>query len=168
MFRKILVIVALVFITILICGCFSTPAGKINFDPNLPSEETAYIVISQAIFVKEYNGINVQDTWYKNDKLRVNRVTLPAGEANLLFNIRAAFGRGNITYTLRIEDIQFKHNFEAGKEYTIGVYAGPNTGGFFSPKQKVYLAIWDRSISGGNPGNNYGSSIIRSWEISEF
>ena len=164
-------------ITILIIALFaflaisssaSAPPGKITLDPGLPLEESAVVVFHSSICVKEYNGIGVENEWYPKDKLRKMTITMPAGETHLLFDIYASFDRRNTTYTFRPKDLELKFNFEAGKEYTVSIYASKNEGDFFSPKQKVILAIWDKIYSDANPGNTEESHIVKSWELSEF
>jgi len=149
-------------IAVSLTGCFSLPPGKITIDTELPHEKTAVVVFSSAIYVKEYNGIDVKDTWYpKNifgDDLRKMTITMPAGETHLLFNIYASWSRGNTTYTFRPKDLELKFDFEAGKEYSVSLYAGKNEGNFLFPKQKVILAIWDQT----------GKNELKSWEIGEF
>ena len=148
-------------------GCFTIP-GKVVIDPDLPKENTALVIISEAIRVIEYNGIDVTKTWYSNNNPRVNKVTLPAGEATLFFNIRAVFARGNTEMTINLENLETTYDFEAGKDYTIGVYASQNIGTFFNPKQTLILAIWDKAISNANPGNTQNDRILKSWELGEF
>jgi len=128
-------------------GCFSTPPGNITIDPNLPKEEAAVVIFHDTIYVKEYNGIDVESEWYLKDGLRRVIATIPTGETHLLFDIYASFERGNTTYTFRPKDLELKFNFEAGKEYTVSLYASKNEGNFLFPKQKVVLAIWDRIYS---------------------
>lgn len=155
------------FTALIVSGCFSTPAGKIVYDPELSAENTTYVVFCGTIFVQEYNGINVSDTWYPRGKLRVNRVTLPAGDTTVGINIRGEFSRGNTIYTIRIDDVQLKYDFEQGKEYTIGLYIAENTGNFLFPKNKIMLAIWGKAFPDGSPGRTKPDLILKSWELGE-
>ena len=164
-------ILAIVFFAFLAMGSLlsiPTPPGKTTIDPDLPQEETAVVVFSDSICVKEYNGINVEKEWYPG-KLRKMTVTMPAGNTHLLFDILTVFERGNNNfYTFDPRNLELNFNFEAGKEYTVSVYASKNEGTLFNPKQKVVLAIWDKIYSSGNPGNNEGAHIVKSWELAEF
>jgi len=134
------------------------PAGTLTMDPNLPVEEAAVVVFGEAIYVKEYNGIDVEKAWYPKDRTREMTITVPAGEAHLLFDIYASWSRGNTTYSFKPKDMELKFDFEAGKEYTVDVYASRNIGNFLFPKQKVLLEIRDRK----------GKNELKSWEIGEF
>jgi hypothetical protein len=154
----------------ILSGCFSLPAkpGVITIDPNHPKEESAVLIFPDFLYIKEYNGIDVESEWYPNDKLRKVTATIPAGDTHLLFDVYMSYSRGNTTYTFRPKDMELKFNFEAGKEYTVSIYASKNIGNFIFPKQKIILAIWDRIYSDANPGNTEESHIIKSWELSEF
>jgi len=162
------ILVILLFAFLAVSSTASAPPGKIAVDPNLPVENAAVVVFSSSINVKEYNGIDVREEWYPKGRWRRVTATMPAGETQLLFDMDVSFGRGNNTYTYRPKDLELKFNFEAGKEYTVSVYASKNEGSFFIPKQKVVLAIWDKIYSDANPGNTEGSHIIKSWELAEF
>jgi len=159
------------FVAVSLTGCFSLfgpRPGKVAFDPSLPKEETAVIIFPEFIHVKEYNGIDIENEWYPKKKPRKVTATIPAGETHLLFDVNAGFSRGNTTYTFRSKDLELKFNFQAEEGYTVSMYASKNEGGFFSPKQKVILAIWDRIYSDANPGNTEENHILRSWELGEF
>jgi len=146
----------------------SAPPGKMTIDPDLSKAESAVVIFHNSINVKEYNGISVKDEWYPKGKWRRMTVTIPGGETHLLFDIDAGFDRGNTTYTFRPRDLELKFNFEAGKEYTVSLYASKNEGTLFAPKQKVVLAIWDKIYSDADPGNREGDHVIKSWELGEF
>jgi hypothetical protein len=168
-------IIGCAFITVIaisLTGClsllFAPRPGVITIDPDLPKEKAAVVVFHSSINVKEYNGIDVKDEWYPKDKWRKVTATIPGGETHLFFDIWAGFERGNTTYTFKPKDIELKFNFEAGKEYTVSIYASKNEGNFLFPKQKVVLAIWDKIYSNANPGNTEGNHIIKSWELGEF
>ena len=167
-------IVGFAFIALLavsLTGClslFGPRPGVITLDPNLPIEQSAVVVFHNSIYIKEYNGIGVNDEWYPKGKWRNITATIPAGETQLLFDIWVSFSRGNTTYTFRPKDLELKFNFEAGKEYTVSLYASKNEGTLFAPKQKVVLAIWDKIYSDADPGNREGDHVIKSWELGEF
>jgi len=167
-------IIGFAFIALLavsLTGCFSlfgTRPGVTTIDPNLPIEQSAVVVFTNTMYVKEYNGINVEKEWYPKDKLRKMTVTMPAGETHLLFDIYTSFDRRNTIYTFTPKDIELKFDFEAGKKYTVSLYASENEGSLLFPKQKVVLAIWDKIYSDANPGNRQGNHIVKSWEIGEF
>ena len=168
-------IFGLVFITVMaisLTGClsllFAPRPGVVTMDPNLPKEKAAVVVFHSSIKVKEYNGIDVKGNWYPKDEWRKITATIPGGETHLLFDIWGVFDRGNITYTFEPKDLELKFDFEAGKEYTVSIYASKNEGSFVFPRQKVFLAIWDRIYSDANPGNTHEDSIIKSWEFGEF
>jgi hypothetical protein len=161
----------IVLLAVSLTGCFSlfgTRPGVTTIDPNLPIEQSAVVAFQSSMHIKEYNGISTEKEWYPKDRLRKMTVTMPAGETHLLFDLYTSFSRGNTTYTFRPKDLELKFDFEAGKKYTVGVYASQNEGNFLFPKQKVVLAIWDKIYSDANPGNRQGKHIVKSWEIGEF
>ena len=160
----------LLFVTVVIAllatGCFSIP-HKLVFDPDLPKEETALVMISNTIIVNEYNGVDVRKAWYPANRARIYKATLPAGESSIHFDISATFSRGNRYITVNREKIELTYNFEAGKEYTIGVYGSKNKGNIFIPKNTLILAIWGQAFSNANPGRNRESEL-KSWELGDF
>jgi len=166
--RFIFILTFAAFTAVSFSSCFSTPPGKLAIDPDLPADKTSVVIFNESLFIKEYNGIDVKSKWYAKDRIRKMTVTLPEGEAHLLFDIYAAWNRGNTIYHFRPKDLELKFNFEAEKEYTVALYAGKNEGNFLFPRQKIYLAIWNRIYSDANPGNREENNIIKSWEIGEF
>ena len=151
-----------------ISSATSAPPGKITLDSDIPTEESAVVLFNNSIYVKEYNGIDVEKEWYPKGNYRYMTVTMPAGETHLLFDISVSFRRGNTYYTFDPKNLELKYDFAPGKEYTVSLYASKNEGGLFNPKQKVVLAIWDKIYSNADPGNNEGDHIIKSWELAEF
>jgi len=168
LFRFVFIAVVAVTFTGCFSLLFSVSAGKTTINPDLPKEKAAVVIFNRGLYVKEYNGIDVEDAWYPKGNLRHMTVTMPAGETRLLFDMHVQFQRGNTIYSFRPKDLELKFNFEAGKEYTVGVFASKNEGNFFIPKQKIVLAIWDRIYSGADPGNREENHIIKSWELGEF
>jgi hypothetical protein len=137
-------------------------AGTVVYDDSLPAEASTLVVIGDAIHVLEYNGIAVEEAWYPNGKYRINKVTLPAGETSLLFNYDSTIKRGDYTYTLRGKSIELRFNFEAGKEYTVDMYAK------FSSSSEYGVAIWDFVSKSGTLGGGDDSRIIKSWKLGAF
>ncbi|MDR0638735.1 MAG: hypothetical protein LBG27_07540 [Spirochaetaceae bacterium] len=138
-------------------------AGKVVFDDSLAPEESAVVVFGNSIHVLEYNGIGVEDAWYPKKKYRINTVTLPAGEASILFDYYVSISRGNTIYPASGEGIELKFHFEAGKEYTVVAYT--KTEGFIFVKIEYGLAIWDHATT-SSPGS-IGKSV-KSWKLGEM
>jgi len=157
-----------VFAFLAISSATAPAPGVASIDPDISPERAAIVVFSHAIKVKEYNGIDVKEEWYPEGKSRKMTVTMPGGETYLLFDIWASFDRGNTTYTFNPKDMEMKFDFEAGKEYTVSLYASKNEGNFLFPKQRIVLAIWDKIYSDANPGNREEAHVIKSWELAEF
>jgi hypothetical protein len=134
---------------------------SVVYDESLPKEETALVVFSEAIRVVEYNGIAVEDTWYPDKKLRRNKATLPAGETSIVFNYRGSINAGNTRISFHGEGIELHFDFEAGKEYTMGMYT--QSLGFFQPTE-YGVAIWD--ASGGSAFRK--DKLIKSWRFGDF
>ena len=162
------ILVIALFAFLAISTTVSAPPGKMTIDSDLPKEKSAVVIFPSSINIKEYNGINVKDEWYPKGKWRKMTVTIPGGETHLLFDISASFDRGNTTYTFTPKDLELEFNFEAGKEYTVGLYISKNEGSFLFPKQKIVLAVWDKIYSDADPGNREEDHVIKSWELSEF
>ncbi|MCL1812465.1 MAG: hypothetical protein FWG29_02955 [Treponema sp.] len=114
--------------------------------------------------VSQYNGIDVLDAWYPNGKFRKNTVTLPAGNTSVIFNLSAVISVGNTNFLIKAEDIELRFDFEAGKEYQLGVYRenmGAQT--FFLGRIKYGIAIWDKAVS-----HNYKlDKAIKHWELGQ-
>jgi hypothetical protein len=140
-------------------------AGTIVYDQSLPPEESTLVAFGDTIYVMEYNGIAVREAWYPDGKYRINRVTLPAGETSILFDYRSTVRQGDYTYTLRGNGIELRFNFEAGKEYTVGIYS-KSLGLFVGSEYGV--AIWDFVSQSGPIGGGEASRIIKSWKLGEF
>lgn len=141
----------------------------INMAPELPEEQTAVVTISEVIEVYAYNGIDVSKTWHPKRKNRVVKAVLPSGETALSLNLHAEFTVGNTIYISDIEDVEVRYNFEAGKEYTIGMYAKrTEDSNFLFPRYKILLVIWGKTFPGGAPISNFEDSLLRSWELGEI
>jgi hypothetical protein len=162
-----------VFVTAVLCaalsvsGCASIArqlsAGKVVFDESLPPEQSTVVVFDDSIHVLEYNGIGVEQSWYRNKKYRVNTVTLPAGETTILFDYYFSITRGNTIFTATEDKIELKFDFEAGKDYTVGAYT--RTEGFIIVETEYGIAVWDHATT-GKPGG-VGRSI-KSWKLGTF
>ena len=72
------------------------------------------------------------------------------------------FGGGYYT-SVKVENIVFQFDFEAGKEYTVGRYT-ESTGFLGMGKTKVGIAIWDTAMPKLNGDK---SKAIKSWELGE-
>jgi hypothetical protein len=161
--KKFITFTMVIFAALAVCAC-STPSGKIVYDPALPAEKTTLVVFDSSIYILAYNGIDVSSTWYPNDKLRTNKITLPAGDTSIRFNLRAYFSppMSNITYNVRMEDVELRYNFEAGKEYTFTFYY--KSQGFLK-KYDVGVAIWDYASLTGSGGQG---NMLKSWKLGEI
>ena len=56
-----------VFASLLISGCGSSP-NIFTFDPDIPVDRTASVLFGYSIQVIQYNGIDVQNEWYPDDR----------------------------------------------------------------------------------------------------
>ena len=161
--KKQFILITVISAALAIFSCNIT--GNIVLDPDMPAEQTAKVRFQRSIYVTHYNGIDVEDAWYPRGYLKANTVTLPAGETTLNFDIAYSFSYFKINYSLDVNDIELRYNFEPGKEYTVGNYVSENLGNFFIPKFKVYVGIWDQIYPADTrPEKN---KAIRSWEIGE-
>jgi hypothetical protein len=162
------VLLAVVILTVALLGGCTTVPGKITFDPYLPLEQTTSVIFSDAIMVQQYNGINVYQDWYPNNKTRKNTVALPAGETEIVLNIRATFNLGNnYYYTLTGENLPLKYNFEAGQTYNINVVLYYDSESaverfFGGGKRVIRLGIW----SGTTLGTREEALVL--WDLKEI
>jgi hypothetical protein len=146
----------------LVSGCTTI----INWDESLSPEKSALVVFSDAIHVLSYNGISVEDAWYPARRYRTNKVTLPAGEMSLVFDLKYVTGSNYHTRIFSGKNIELRFNLEAGKEYTLGPYR--KTEGFIIEKGEFGAAIWSFAASGGMPGIFDENKIIKTWKLGEF
>jgi hypothetical protein len=156
-------------IVLLASGCSSISrqmsAGTVVYDESLSPEQSALVVFADTIHVVDYNGIGVEEAWYPKGKYRINKVTLPAGETAIRFNIRAYVSQGNYTVSIKADDIELRFDFEAGKEYTFAVYT--KSLGFL--KNTEYgVAIWNFASQTASPGGIDTDKTIKSWKLGEF
>jgi hypothetical protein len=169
MVKKYVLLAAVLCAALLASGCSSiarqASAGKIVYDESLPPEQTALVVFSDTIHVIEYNGIAVKDSWYPKGKYRINKVTLPAGETAILFNLRFTIEYARSSTTVSMEDIELRFDFEAGKEYTVAVYT--KSLGFFKGTE-YGVAVWDYASQTASPGGADEDKIIKSWKLGEI
>jgi hypothetical protein len=151
---------------LLVSGCASIigqlSAAKFAVDDSLSPEESAVVVFDSPIHVREYNGVDVENTWYSKGKYRINTVTLPAGETSVLFDYSISIDWGNSITTITGEDIELRFNFEAGKEYTVAAYITKK--GFLLTKAEYGVAVWNHATT-GSPGSVENS--IKSWKLGE-
>ena len=164
-FGKVLFFSGIVFFITIVNSCSSAP-GNFVLDPSLSPNETTLVEFGNTVFVNEYNGIYVHDTWYPNGRGRGNVATLPAGPAVVNFNYGTTLSFGNIIYNPNGQNVQFNYVFETGKEYFVGMYmeylGGRN---LFSPGNHEYgLAIWDRTSASDRKKEN----AIKTWYLGEI
>jgi hypothetical protein len=158
---------------LLVSGCTTIArrlsAGKITYDDSLAPEESVLVVFAYPIHVLSYNGISVEEAWYPNGKYRINRVTLPAGEMSVNFDLKHVIGNNYYTRTFQGEDIELRFNFEAGKEYTVAPYTKVE-GLFGFVKGEFGVAVWNFASSYSEPGDvdRDSDKVLKSWKLGEF
>ena len=161
--RKFLFPVILVFTLFLVIGC-GTPPGKLSFDTDLPPEKTTEVRFSSTIIVRQYNGIDVFETWYPKGKIRGNIISLPAGNTTITFDINAYIQVGNVTTHVTAKNITLNFDFDAGKSYSIAVYSeGMGAQTFFLGRKKFGIAIWDNAVK-----HNFNvEKSLKHWEMGQ-
>jgi hypothetical protein len=122
------------------------------------------IVFGAGIFVINCNGQYVYDEYYppKNRVWRVNKETLQAGASTINFDVYFVDHKINMNVILVLQNFEFTWNFEADKEYTVGVYSK-----LLNPFETEYvIAIFDYASKTGSvdPKNH----MIHSWKLAEF
>jgi hypothetical protein len=170
--KKIYLLIIIVSVVLLFSGCNSISkaisTGKIVFDPDLPEEQSTVVTFDDTIKVQRFNGADVKDAWYPNDKDRVNKVTLPAGPAVIILSYSIVVGGGEIlapsnwrtegvSYTsIRRNNIELRFDFEAGKDYVIGAYRERGE----SRKWTYGIGVWNKTSEIGEK-----DKALKSWRI---
>jgi len=159
--KKIICSIIIVSAALLVLGC-GTPPGKIVFDPNLPEDSAAVVILSDEIFVLQYNGIDVNENWYPKSKRRENKVTLPAGPTVLNFNLSATVQTGRNSFAnIARQNMELRFNFEAGETYYVGVYANITTFGYLVfGDRKFGIGIWNGTTDRGGK-----DAAVKYWEL---
>jgi hypothetical protein len=167
--KKIPLIAIVLCTALLVPGCGSIAramrAGTVVYDDSLSAEKTTLVVFTEPIHIREYNGTAVEETWYPEDKWRLNRVTLPAGEASILFDLGLLVDHGNYATRVNAKDIELRFNFEAGKEYTVGAYT--KTTNWFLGKFEFGIAIYDKAASANGSVGLSVDQAIKTWKLGE-
>ena len=113
-------------LTALLSSCFSIPKTyTMIFNEENPVEQNATVSFISDIsngyfYVKAYNGISILEGiyggkgWRSNDRVKL---TIPAGETSITLDVRYTISTQYSSYTYKAEDVTFKYNFEAGKQY---------------------------------------------------
>jgi hypothetical protein len=126
--HKTKLIVLAVSITALFSSCiFLIPSThKFNLDQQNPVDQNVIINFDNDtkdgyFILKEWNGININDTIYKkmiksNDNITI---TVPAGNNSFLFDLKNTFSSQSSSITYTSNNIELKYFFEAGKKYEI-------------------------------------------------
>jgi hypothetical protein len=136
---------------------------KITFDPDLPMEQSTVVTFDRTIKVLQYNGIDVKDKWYPNGSERINKVTLPAGSAAIVFSYSIYITEGGVT-TVKRNNIELRFDFEAEKDYAVGewILRGESKGFLQGNKWTYGIGVWNKF---GDIGEK--DKAIKSWELGE-
>jgi len=147
-------LVVITAIVLVFSSCASGPRNRI-FDGDIPQEETARVLMSSAIDVREVNGIPVQ--WGRHV-----RATLPAGRTHLLFNMDPAVRTNplfNIYTVFQRSGVELVHYFSAQGEYTLDFYLRRNE----DRSRTLLLGIWEGTHSRNL--HHRQDQLLVSWEI---
>lgn len=141
--KKLLFLVCIT--TLLLTFCITNPKAKIIFDDSIPKEKTAWICPVNVGTITEYNEIRVD---WKNNAFSFSFIQIPAGNTLLEWDINANIGNTNY----RADNILFRYNFLAGKQYLLYFGRDPNpiegeTGAFGI---KLYMYDMGETISGSS------------------
>ncbi|GMO48008.1 MAG: hypothetical protein Ta2B_30110 [Termitinemataceae bacterium] len=112
------------------------------FDKTLPEEETALLSLNGGLIVFAFNGVDVKKSWYGN-WARANKrikVRVPAGEAEIEFDIVYTVNNGYTSTTYTAKDQLIKYNLEAGKKYIISF---ARKGGFLGFGSKMGVSLYE-------------------------
>ncbi|MDR1388560.1 MAG: hypothetical protein LBJ31_01095 [Treponema sp.] len=130
------------------------------------AEKSALVIFGPEVYVLEYNGVDVEKEWYPRKKTRLNRITLPAGDTTLRFNLDFEISSGGIIYRYRQKNVEMQYTFEAGKEYTVAPYGKTIERRFLTENHFEYgLGIWDRASTDGTGWSV--ETAIKSWKLGD-
>jgi hypothetical protein len=156
--KQVCYLIAIVSAVLLFFSCFSTPPGKIVFDPDLPEEQSTVVIFDGTIKVLQFNGIDVKDAWYPKGESRKNTVTLPAGYSAITLNY--SFYMGSVYRN----NLELRFNFEPEKEYAVGacVFRGESKGFLKGYNWTHGIGIWNKFSDIGSR-----DKAIKFWELGE-
>jgi hypothetical protein len=91
------------------------------FDETLTAENGATVHFAKGINVLSVNGIDVNEAWYGETYWSDEsaRVVLPAGKADVVFDLYYVEGTKNNTKTFSAKNVALPLSLEAGKAYTV-------------------------------------------------
>jgi hypothetical protein len=147
-------------VALLFFSCFSTPSGKVVFDPDLPEEQSAVVIFDYPILVQQYNGIDVKNAWYPKGNNRKNTVILPAGYSTITLNYSIYIG----SVIISRNNIELRYDFEAEREYSVGSWVVHERSESFSRGEKWFygIGVWTQYSDVGKR-----DKAIKYWEIGE-
>jgi len=96
---------------VLLSSCFSIPKTyKTYLDISTPKEKNTTVKFEGEFYLKKWNDTNI---------FAPGDVILPAGNNSFLFDLHFTFSNQQSTTTYKMEDIELRYLFEAGKKYTL-------------------------------------------------
>jgi hypothetical protein len=161
-------LIAIVSAMLLFLGCSSIwdamSTVKVEYDPDLPKEQSTVITFDSTIKVLQYNGTDVKDTWYPKGKERINKVTLPAGPAAIILNYLIQIQEGDRITSIKRNNLELRFDFEVEKEYAVGAWVlrGESKGFLQGNKWTYGIGVWAKF---GDVGEK--DKAIKYWELGE-
>ncbi|GHV86303.1 hypothetical protein AGMMS50230_19180 [Spirochaetia bacterium] len=147
------------------------PQAKPVQKPPAASTGTATVIFGVGFWVFDYNGADIYDEWYPKGKVttgerhlwRVNKVAVPAGGTTITFDTYFETPGWQTTFIFVGQNYELSYNFEAGKEYTLALFARTPAPG----QREVYLGLWPKANRSGMQGRIDDDSLLKSWKLAE-
>jgi hypothetical protein len=139
--RKLLSFGFIAVLSALMLSCFSVP-HSITFDETVPKERSAEVLFGEGIHVLTLNGVDVDEEWYGEEfwSNESARVTIPAGEASVEYDLLADISNGRYSTTFQAEGLKLIYSFEAGSKYEL---AFESRGGFLGIGATYGIALYE-------------------------
>jgi len=131
-------------------SCLTT--HKMVVDTNVPEDQTATVTFvndprNGYFIVKEWNNIKIVDELYGNKSISSDdktKLTVPAGNTSLTFDVEFAIGGGNSYATYTLKNIELRYDMEQGKLYKIkGLIKAKSLSLFKSNVYEAFVSIYD-------------------------
>jgi hypothetical protein len=98
-------------VVVVLSSCFSIPKTYKTFlDVTTPKDQNTTIKFLGEFWLKKWNDTDIYAT---------SNIVLPSGNNSFLFDLSFTFSNQYSSTTYKIENIELRYLFEAGKRYTI-------------------------------------------------
>ncbi|MDR1899692.1 MAG: hypothetical protein LBQ55_06780 [Treponema sp.] len=127
----------------LITSCISYTTKNV-WDSSVPPDQTARLKVHTSLTVTSYNGRAVSFKRPMFDRGHTG-IILPAGNADLLLKVSAAFNYGNIVVVYSGQNVAIRYFFEPGKTYEL-YFGRKREGSIVTGTVKYGIFIKERKV----------------------